>query len=395
MSNLWSSNTPEKFWLINPSLPAHYWREAVDNSKHLLSLDDNMDNMDELLASTLGEGQFGSDHWRLSLPKRLYYLIKPLLPRFVTRMLRRYYTNPLDQKIRANWPVDLRYVLFQWEIIHQLLIATGKRSVNYTSFWPESHQFAFVLTHDIETAAGQEFVREIANLEENFGFRSSFNFVLERYALDFKLIGELRERGFEIGCHGLKHDGKLYNSQAEFTKRAAIINARIKEYGMVGFRSPLTHRNPEWMQILDIEYDSSFFDTDPFEPIPGGVMNIWPYFLGHFVELPYTLVQDHTLTTILGETTPQIWMEKVEFIREYHGMALLNSHPDYLKNPMSFRVYAEFLESMKKNGGYWHALPCDVASWWRLRTQKESNSSNDTILLDTARLKDGHVVLGP
>ena len=45
------------------------------------------------------------------------------------------------------------------------------------------------------------------------------------------------------------------------------------------------------MRHLEIEYDLSFFDTDPFEPIPGGTMSIWPFFIGHFVELPYTLAR--------------------------------------------------------------------------------------------------------
>jgi len=387
MSNLWSSNTPEKLWLINPSIPEYYWQEAIDKSKYLLGLNGNMDNMDELLASTLGEGRFGSDHWRLSQPKRLYYLIKPLLPRFVIRMLRRYYTNPLDQKIKADWPVDSRYVLFQWEIIRQLLIVTGKQSISYKNFWPENHRFAFVLTHDIETATGQEFAREIADLEEKLGFRSSFNFVLERYALDFKLIDELRERGFEVGCHGLKHDGKLYNSKTEFAKRAKTINARVKEFEMVGFRSPLTHRNPDWMQVLDIEYDSSFFDTDPFEPIPGGVMSIWPYFLGHFVELPYTLIQDYTLTAVLGETTPQLWLDKVEFIKEYYGMALLNTHPDYLIDNNTLKIYTDFLLSMNKSDGYWHALPRDVARWWKARIIPSEIDAGH-VSIKTAMLKD-------
>jgi hypothetical protein len=367
MLNLWSQNTPEKFWLCDPSMPEGIWWEAIQKSVQLLELDCAVKDSDELLALTLGEAQFGPDHWRLSFPKRSYYLIKPLLPRSLIRILRRHYDNPLSQRVNANWPIDSRYARFQWNVIREMLASTAQNSIKYKSFWPDARRFAFVLTHDIETATGQAFVREVANLEESLGLRSSFNFVLERYELDFKLIGELRERGFEAGCHGLKHDGKLYNSEKEFSRRASIINARIKEYGMSGFRSPLTHRNPEWMQAFEIEYDSSFFDTDPFEPIPGGAMSIWPYFLGRFVELPYTLVQDHTLTSILGETTPRIWLEKVEFIREYHGMALLNSHPDYLKDPTAFRVYAEFLETMKKAGDYWHALPGEAARWWKFR----------------------------
>ena len=121
------------------------------------------------------------------------------------------------------------------------------------------------------------------------------------------------------------------------------------------------------MQVLDIEYDLSFFDTDPFEPIPGGSMSIWPYVVGRFVELPYTLAQDCTLTVILGEKSPHIWLQKVDFIEKYCGMALLNTHPDYLADPVTWSVYAELLQAMKKREGYWHALPRDVARWWRAR----------------------------
>ncbi len=181
---------------------------------------------------------------------------------------------------------------------------------------------------------------------------------------------DLRDRGFEVGCHGLKHDGKLFNTRKGFMKRAEKINAYMEEYKMVGFRSPLTHRNPEWMQKLDIEYDSSFFDTDPFEPIPGGVMSIWPFFLGHFVELPYTLVQDYTLTAVLGERTPRIWMDKIKFIKDYHGMALLNTHPDYLVDMNNLRIYTEFLQALQNEKGYWHALARDVAAWWKIRAER-------------------------
>ena len=385
MSNLWYQNTPQNFWLLNPAISNQYWQEALRKSIHLLGLTGEIE-MDELSALTLGEGRFGTDHWELSWAKRVYYLLKPILPRTLTRSLRQYYSSPSDTKPRNNWPIDSRYVSFQWELMRQLLVSSGNSSIQYKSIWPNKHQFALVLTHDIETAEGQAFVRKVADMEENLGFRSSFNFVLERYPLVFNLIQELRERGFEVGCHGLKHDGILFSNQKEFMKRVAKINKHIKEYRMAGFRAPLTHRNPEWMQALEIEYDLSFFDTDPFEPIPGGTMSIWPFFIGHFVELPYTLVQDYTLTSVLGETTPRLWLEKVDFIKKFHGMALLNSHPDYLNDPNSFRVYAEFLETMKKNEEYWHALPCDVASWWKSRAESAEIESSSPAL-STVRLE--------
>ena len=131
----------------------------------------------------------------------------------------------------------------------------------------------------------------------------------------------------------------------------------------------MTHRNPEWMQALEIEYDSSFFDTDPFEPIPGGTMSIWPFQMGRFIELPYTLAQDHTLMSTLGEKTPRLWLEKVDFIRKYSGLALVNSHPDYLINPSYFAIYEDFLCQMSQAKDFWHALPRDVARWWKRRSE--------------------------
>ena len=116
------------------------------------------------------------------------------------------------------------------------------------------------------------------------------------------------------------------------------------------------------MQSLAVEYDCSFFDTDPFEPMPGGTMSLWPIMIGHFVELPYTLPQDFTLTEVVGERTPRIWLEKADFIARFHGMALLITHPDYLRDPAHLRMYQEFLEVMCDS------LPArrDWSRGWRL-----------------------------
>jgi peptidoglycan/xylan/chitin deacetylase (PgdA/CDA1 family) len=224
----------------------------------------------------------------------------------------------------------------------------------------------------VETAAGQDQVAALAELDASYGFRSSFNFVPERYAVDHNLLAQLRTRGFEIGVHGLKHDGKLFSSYQEFIRRAQSINRYLKDFGAVGFRAPLTHRNPVWMQTLEIDYDLSFFDTDPYEPISGGTMSLWPFEIGRFVELPYTLVQDYTLTEVLRETTPRLWLEKADFIRGYGGLVLVNTHPDYLKNPITRSVYVQFLAAMRRRSDFWQALPMEVASWWRARSQVRS-----------------------
>lgn len=368
MTNLWSLNHPKLFWGCQPDPPDEIWEKAIQASLPILQLDSPPATVDSLLELTLGESRLGPDHWRLSLPKRAYYNLKPFLPRVLTRLLRQLYHRSGTASPDIPWPIDARYADFMRRVLTCVVQASPGQKLLVKAFWPNAHQFAFVLTHDIEGKKGQEFVRAVADLEENMGFRSSFNFVPEKYPIDTALVAELRERGFEIGIHGLKHDGKLFNSYARFMQRAGKINDYLKGFGAVGFRSPLTHRNPEWMQALEIDYDLSFFDTDPFEPIPGGAMTIWPFFIGRFVELPYTLVQDYTLTSILHESTACLWLQKVEFIRRHSGMVLLNSHPDYLANPDNLGIYREFLLAMQKYKDAWHALPHEVSDWWRMRS---------------------------
>lgn len=369
--------------------PDGVWQEAQERALSVLDVSGSNRDIDTVLELTLGEGQFGPDHWSLSRIKRLYYFLKPLLPRSLTRALRKILRKRYTQNHQLSWPIEPRYAQFQFNVLKNLLELTGKSNIEFSPLWPDGKRFALALTHDIETNKGQRFVSRVADLEESLGFRSSFNFVPEGYRVDMNLIKELRQRGFEVGVHGLKHDGKLFNCKKEFLRSAEKINRYLNKFEAVGFRAPLTIRNPEWMQALNIEYDLSFFDTDPFEPIYGGSMSIWPFFIGRFVELPYTLVQDYTLTSVLGETTPKIWLEKIEFIEKYHGMALLNSHPDYLSQKTNWDVYYKFLLAMKNREGFWNALPREIARWWQSRAANESNPC-----ASVASLKNGDLILG-
>jgi len=127
----------------------------------------------------------------------------------------------------------------------------------------------------------------------------------------------------------------------------------------------MVHRNLAWLQELNIEYDASCFDIDPYQPMPGGVGCIWPFIAGRFVELPYTLPQDHTLMITLGEQDDSIWRRKLAYLRQRAGMALLITHPDYLDTPARLNIYRSFLEHVRETGGYWHALPREAAAWAR------------------------------
>lgn len=387
--NLWKENTLQNFWQCQTVIDDGVWLQAVQNALPILGLLAEPSDQASLAAYILGEERFGSDHWNLSFPKRVYYQLKPLLPRPLIKKMRQIYGKQEDDTLSLNWPIEDRYPRFLWEAMRQLILLTGKERIKFQNFWRDSAKYAFVLTHDIETAKGQTFVHRIAELEADLGFRSSFNFVPERYPLDRKLIQDLKDKGFEVGVHGLKHDGKLFFSRKKFDRRVKKINGYLKQFQAVGFRTPLTHRNPHWMQALEIEYDLSFFDTDPFESIPGGTMSIYPFMIGRFIELPYTLPQDYTLVEVLNDKTPNLWLDKVEMIEKYHGMVLLNSHPDYLIDKENWNVYENFLISMKEKTGYWHTIPQEVASWWRSRTDGELKSHQYL----TAKLSDQEIAI--
>ncbi|MBI5578264.1 MAG: hypothetical protein HY895_03855 [Deltaproteobacteria bacterium] len=245
--------------------------------------------------------------------------------------------------------------------------------------WPEGKQFALVLSHDVDTKKGQERVSDLAALEMRLGFRSAFNFVPERYTNHKEIKAHLRANGFEINVHGLRHDGKLFSSRRIFEQRASMINQYLKKWGSTGFTSPSMLCRADWLHELDITHSISTFDTDPFEPQPDPTRTIFPFWVANgqsskgYVELPYTLPQDHLLFVILKEKTIATWKRKLDWVASHGGMALLNTHSDYMdfgNRPPSGEEYpARFYESFLnyvdnryKEKSY-NALPGDIAKY--------------------------------
>jgi hypothetical protein len=201
------------------------------------------------------------------------------------------------------------------------------------------------------------------------------------YNVSSELRHYLVKKGFEVGVHGLYHDGNLFSSKKKFQDQAFEINRYLEEWRAVGFRTPCMYHNLEWISDLNIEYDSSTFDTDPYEPQPDGVSTIFPFWVQDgstskgFIELPYTLPQDFTLFILMKEKNINIWKKKLDWIAERGGMALLNTHPDYLNfdgkklklEEYPKQYYEDFIKyiKLKYEGQYWHVLPKDLAGYWR------------------------------
>jgi len=302
-----------------------------------------------------------------SLALSAYYGVKPLLPRRLQIAMRRLYAKRQMRSEFPRWPIEPLLVDRRRAELGAELDRRGGEPFPLIANWPEGRRFAAILTHDVEGPAGVANVRRIIEIERRHGFVSSWNFVAEWYPIEDGLLDHVRASGCEVGLHAIKHDCKLFESRASFEAELPAIHRYLANWDATGFRSPATHRNADWMPELGALYDSSFPDTDPFEPQAGGCCSILPFFLGEMVELPITLVQDHTLWEILRQDTIEHWTQKSAWIVANEGLINLITHPDYLDTPARLRMYEEFLEYLAAQRDGWHALPRDVAAWWRIR----------------------------
>ena len=303
-----------------------------------------------------------------------YYYLKPFIPRRLQILLRSIVAVRKRARCKAVWPIDRN---------------AGAAPAGWQE-WPEKKQFALVLTHDVDTFKGHEQCYQLMHLEKNLGFRSSFNFVAASYRVSPELRQHLSNNGFEVGIHGLVHNRELYRSREIFRENAVQINRYLENWESVGFRSPSMYHNLDWIGDLNIRYDASTFDTDPFEPQPDGVGTIFPFYVAGkenqrgYVELPYTLPQDFTLFILLKEKDIGVWKEKLRWIADRGGMVLLNTHPDYMRfsgkpgfeeYPVSY--YEELLKHVASEyeGKYWHALPREVAEFLETSRNKKTSMS--------------------
>ncbi|HEX3976171.1 MAG TPA: polysaccharide deacetylase family protein [Solirubrobacteraceae bacterium] len=296
-----------------------------------------------------------------------YYRLKPAIPRRIQLAMRRAYAHKQAARAFPAWPNEPLLLDRRDEQLRQRLDESAADRLACVGFWPDHRRFACVLTHDVEGPKGVDNIERVLEVERRYGFVSSWNFVAEWYPIPEDMFDRVRAAGGEIGLHGIKHDGRMFESRERFEHDLHKMRGYFESWGAVGFRSPATHRNADWMPELGCLYDSSFPDSDPFEPQPGGCCSIFPFMMGDVVELPITLVQDHTLMEILRQDTIDLWTRKTTWIAENHGLVNLITHPDYLVDRRHLDMYERFLEFLARQADMWGALPRDVAGWWSSR----------------------------
>ena len=348
---------------------------------------------------------------------RIYYTLKPFLPSRLRLAMRRVRANRIRKASAQTWPI----------------YEPGGRLPEGWPGWPEGKEFAFVLSHDVEGLAGLNRCRQLAEMEMEHGFRSSFNFIPKGdYEVPADLLVWLRQNGFEIGVHDLFHDGFLFRSLESFKRHAEAINRQLKAWGAVGFGAGFMLHQLDWLHLLNIEYDTSTFDVDPFEPQPDAAQTVFPFWVkrpdpeqdalrngngshagagertmaaGHgsgYIELPSTLVQDYTLFAVLQERGTDIWRRKLQWLAGKGAMSMLNTHPDYMAMPgqtagaheYPVQLYRDFLKHVRSEyaGRFWSALPREVAAYCRTFRPPQARPPRQVAMLSYSYYKSDNRV---
>jgi hypothetical protein len=321
---------------------------------------------------------------------KVYYTVRPVMPRPLQIGLRRIFTRVQRTSTFPRWPIeDALHDLYEW--LFDRVATFAGRPVPWLDLWPDGRAWALVLTHDVETAAGCRDLELLRDVERKFGHTSSWNFVPLRYDVADDVLDALRAEGCEIGVHGLLHDGRDLGSWRLLSKRLPRMRWYARRWGAVGFRAPATQRVWEWMPRLGFDYDTSYHDTAPYEPTPGGSCSYLPYFNEGMVELPITLPQDHTIFSILQHPDETVWTQKASHVRSRRGMVLVLTHPDYADDPRLVEGYRRLLQRWQSDPSVWRALPREVSAWWRRRADSALERTQEGWRVHGSAAPDGRV----
>ena len=297
---------------------------------------------------------------------RGYYLMRPLLPRPVQLSLRRSFTRVqarqhLSRLAGRGQPARPVRWLFA------TIAEAGGGPVPFLDLWPDGRSWALVLTHDVETDVGYRRDGPAARPERELRLPVVMEFrPRERYRVDGRdVVRKLQERAARRRARP-RHDGRDLGSSAAAGKAAARNAGGRRSAGTPSGSAPRrTQRRWELMPRLGFDYDSSYSDTDPYEPQPGGCCTYLPYFNASMVELPITLPQDHTLFSILQNSTRAYWLRKASSSASSRDGARAHS-PGLRRDPDMAGGVPGAAGPVPGGRTVWHALPGGRA-WWRDR----------------------------
>ena len=309
----------------------------------------------------------------LPIVRSTYYAVRELLPVSIRKHLQKFYLGDWSRLLFPRWPVDFTVDTLHERILRLSMQANGIQRMPFIWFWPNGAPNALIVTHDVETAAGRDFTRELIDLDEAHGIRASFQVIPEkRYEVPDEYVALIRSRGFEFNIHDLNHDGQLYQERQLFLQRSKKINSYVKKFATSGFRAGVMYRNLDWYDAYEMSYDMSMPNVAHLEPQRGGCCTVFPYFVGKILEIPLTTCQDYSLFQILNDYSIDLWKQQLALLRKRNGLMSFIAHPDYLIDAGARKVYEsllQYLQQMVQREKIWMALPGEVDQWWRARSQ--------------------------
>lgn len=284
------------------------------------------------------------------LARRAFYLTKPLIPRRAQITARRVRAQRIWTKLGRDPSARIPQAPLDYQ-------------------WPDQCQACALITHDVETEIGQCNAGALLDIERAHRVPSCWNFVVRRYPVDTALIADLRRSGCEIGVHGVYHDGKMFDSLAQFNERLTITETAGRSWGAGGFRSPSLIYDRAMLRALPFAWDSSMPAWDPFQPKPGDCHTYLPFPLSdRCVELPVTLWQDFTLFEELRMSDIAVWRQQIDAIYSIGGLINVIVHPDYMLTSERLDLYRALIEHLGSKERLWITTPCQVAAWERHRS---------------------------
>ncbi len=303
----------------------------------------------------------------------LYYLLRPMLPVGIRRHLQRLALRNWQKQSFPRWPLDFTVESIHEGFLKAIIRESGDDSIPFIWFWPEGLPACAIMTHDVETRAGRDMCTRIMDFEDRVGVSSSFELIPEnRYSTPETLLDEIRARGHEICIHGLNHDGHMFDSLDEFTRRVEKIRSYADRYQAIGFRSPAMYRNVAWLEQLPFLYDMSIPNVGRLEAQAGGCCTVLPFFVGELVELPLTMVQDYWLYHIIKKDAFDLWREQLAAIGRRNGLASFIIHPDYhlsSRTQDTFNRLLDHLAEHRAERSLWLARPDECYKWWLARSR--------------------------
>jgi len=261
-----------------------------------------------------------------------------------------------------RWPIEPSL-----EIFKAITRSVGLSTLEYP--WPDENQYAFCLSHDVDTSSGQKNARKMADVEESLGFRSAWFLAPGNYTVDQDFWNDMSGKGHEVACHGLHHDFKIaFLPPHRMNSRLNRAIEGLESFEVKGFRSPGFYMSPDlWEAVSDrFFYDSSIPDTTLL-PCNNGGVDVFPYRIGSLIEIPVTMPYDGEMLALKLETEKRLvlWKRKAFWIKDVGGLIHLLTHPDsrFTAGSRELGLYRRFLEWVRaKLDGGWETLPIKVAS---------------------------------